>query len=162
MMGHADTRLAELAERLTVLDQQRAAIVAEIEALRSAHAVEMSAHPGASTEQDAGPIHMHSTGEMKIALFRRLFMGRADVFPVRWENAKTARSGYSPACANEWRHGVCGKPKVKCSACPNQAFISVDDASIERHLRGASPEGTPFVMGVYPMLADDRCWFLAA
>src|SRR5271167_757714 len=140
-MAHADTRLAELAERLMSLDQERAAIVAEIEALRSAHALEMSPHTGASTEQDVGRIHMHSTGEKKIALFQRLFRGRADVFPLRWENAKTGRNGYSPACANEWRRGVCEKPKVKCTVCPNQAFISVDEALIERHLRGAGPEG---------------------
>src|SRR5271154_7212067 len=79
MMVHADTRLAELAERLMSLDQERAAIVAEIEDLRSAHAFEMSPHTGASTEQDVGRIHMHSTGEKKIALFQRLFRGRADV-----------------------------------------------------------------------------------
>src|SRR5271154_4881441 len=53
MMAHADTRLAELAERLMSLDQERAAIVAEIEALRSAHAFEMSPHTGASTELHA-------------------------------------------------------------------------------------------------------------
>jgi hypothetical protein len=33
----------------------------------------------------------------KIALFRRLFGGRTDVFPARWDNPKTGRSGY--ACA---------------------------------------------------------------
>ena len=59
----------------------------------------------------------------KIALFRRLFAGRTDVFPVRWENSKTGRSGYAPACANEWVWGVCGKPQVKCGECPSQAFM---------------------------------------
>jgi hypothetical protein len=39
------------------------------------------------------------------------------------------------ACANEWQRGICEKPKVKCSACPNQAFQAVDDVSIERHLK---------------------------
>ena len=57
---------------------------------------------------------------------------------------------------------MCEKPKVKCSTCPNQAFVGVDNALIERHLRGTGPDGTPFVMGVYPMLPDDSCWFLAA
>lgn len=33
----------------------------------------------------------------KIALFRRLFGGRTDVFPVRWDNPKTSRSGYARA-----------------------------------------------------------------
>lgn len=43
-----------------------------------------------------------STGE-KVALFRRLLRGRTDVYPIRWESKTTAKSGYSPACANEWR-----------------------------------------------------------
>ena len=34
--------------------------------------------------------------------------------------------------------------------------------SIERHLRGVDANGAPFVMGVYPMLADNTCSFLAA
>jgi len=74
----------------------------------------------------------------------------------------TGRSGYAPACANEWRRGICEKPKVKCSACPHQAFLPVDDVSIERHLRGTDANGAPFVMGVYPTLADNTCSFLAA
>jgi hypothetical protein len=50
----------------------------------------------------------------KIAIFRSLFIGREDVYPRRFENRKTKKSGYSPVCGNEWVHGVCGKPKVKC------------------------------------------------
>ena len=42
-----------------------------------------------------------STNE-KVALFLRLFRGRTDVYPVRWES-KAGKTGYSPACANEWR-----------------------------------------------------------
>src|SRR5205807_4196256 len=52
--------------------------------------------------------------------------------------------------------GVCEKPRVKCSECPNQAFISVSDQVVLDHLRGRH------VMGVYPLLPDDTCWFLAA
>lgn len=51
--------------------------------------------------------------EAKLELFRRLFRGRTDVFPLRWES-KAGKSGYSPACANEWRLGVCEKPRIKC------------------------------------------------
>lgn len=32
----------------------------------------------------------------KVALFRRLFRGRADVYPVRWESNTTGKAGYSP------------------------------------------------------------------
>ena len=88
-----------------------------------------------------------------------------DVFPVRWENVRTQRFGYAPACANEWVKGICGKPQVKCGECPNQAFIPVSDAVIARHLtteRGPHAEtGGGFVMGVYALLPDETCWFLA-
>ena len=63
-----------------------------------------------------------STGEM-VALFRRLFRGRTDVYPILWESRTTGKSGYAPACANEWRAGVCEKPRIKCSDCPNRSFI---------------------------------------
>lgn len=69
-------------------------------------------------------------------MFRRLFSGRTDVVPLRWENQKSGKSGYSPACMNEWVRGVCCKPQVKCGDCPNQAFIGVSDAVVECHLRG--------------------------
>src|SRR5438552_18098615 len=71
----------------------------------------------------------------KVALFRRLFAGRTDVFPVRWDNPKTGRSGYAPACTNEWMRGVCGKPQVKCGDCANKGFIPVTAGGIECHLR---------------------------
>src|SRR2546421_188973 len=41
----------------------------------------------------------------KVALFLDLFATRRSVFPKRWENAKTRKSGYAPACDNEWRPG---------------------------------------------------------
>src|ERR1700674_455029 len=62
----------------------------------------------------------------KVALSRRLFSGRPDIFPLRWENRKAGRSGYFPACTNEWARGICGK-QVKCGECPHQAFIPVYD-----------------------------------
>src|SRR5262249_32734228 len=69
----------------------------------------------------------------KVALFRKLFAGRTDVFPARWENPKSGRSGYAPACANEWVRGVCGKPQVRCGECPpsrlgSAAIVSVVSA----------------------------------
>ena len=114
---------------------------------------------------DAPRVTAASPAAEKVALFRRLFAGRADVFPVRWENRKTAKSGYAPACANEWVKGICGKPRVKCGECPHQAFIPVTDDIIEKHLRGgegARGSGGDFVVGVYPLLPDETCWFLTA
>src|SRR4030067_1001381 len=90
----------------------------------------------------------------KIALFRRLFRGRADVYPVRWES-KAGKSGYAPACANEWRAGVCEKPRIKCADCGNRLLIALSDQTIYDHLAGRH------TIGVYPLLPDDTCHFLA-
>jgi len=161
-MKQTDARITELVARLTELERERAEIVAEINTLRSGQSEGAAAIKVVPSAKAGNPIDRNSTIEQKIALFRRLFRGRSDVFPIRWENRTSGRSGYAPACANEWRRGICEKPKVKCSACPNQAFLAVDDMSIERHLRGTDANGAPFVMGVYPMLSDNTCSFLAA
>ncbi|MCP3997072.1 MAG: DEAD/DEAH box helicase family protein [bacterium] len=96
-----------------------------------------------------------STSKEKIALFLDLFRGRTDVYPKRWVNTKKGTKGYSPACANEWVRGVCEKPRVKCGECPNQAFIPVTEKTIHDHFLGRP------AIGVYPMLEDETCSFLA-
>jgi hypothetical protein len=73
-----------------------------------------------------------SEPQAKIALFRFLFRGREDVYPFRFENARSGRSGYAPACANEWVRGLCEKPRIKCAACPNRKFLAVTDEAIRR------------------------------
>jgi len=102
-----------------------------------------------------------SSSEAKIALFRSLFRGRDDVYPRRFESRKTGRSGYAPACANEWVRGICEKPRIKCAECPNRRFLPVTDDVIRRHLSGSDVTGQPFVAGVYPLLQDETCFFLA-
>lgn len=95
-----------------------------------------------------------SSVDQKIQLFRSLFRGREDVYPVRWENRK-GRAGYAPACGNEWHKTLCEKPKVKCGACPNSQFLPVTNQVIHDHLIGKQ------TIGVYPILEDGSCWFLA-
>jgi hypothetical protein len=147
-MTQTDIRITELMTRLAALECERAAITAEIETLQSAPSEQTAAIKVISSKKAGDLVDRNSTTESQIALFRQLFRGRSDVFPIRCENHKTGRSGYAPACANEWQRGICEKPKVKCSAGPNQAFLAVDDVSMERHLRGTDANGAPFVMGV--------------
>ncbi len=106
-------------------------------------------------------VHGRSPVDEKIALFRSLFKGREDVYPRRFENRKTGRAGYAPACANEWVRGVCEKPRIKCADCPQRAFLPVTDEVIRMHLSGKDASGQNFVAGVYPMFADETCHFLA-
>ncbi len=85
------------------------------------------------------------------------------MFPKKWDNSKTGKSGYSPTCSNEWIKGTCNKPRIKCSDCPNQAFIALTGEIIRKHLGGEDFNGSKreYTIGIYPMLADDTCWFLA-
>lgn len=102
----------------------------------------------------SGPTKFTTSEE--VALFRRLFRGRTDVYPVRWESMTTGKSGYSPKCGNEWVTHVCGKMQgMKCADCGNRLFLTLSDLVIHDHLPGEH------TVGVYPLLADDTCHFLA-
>ena len=91
----------------------------------------------------------------KVALFRRLFRGRTDVYPVRCVGKTSGKSGYAPACANEWRAGVCEKPRIKCGDCRHRLLVPLSDPVIYVHVAGKQ------TIGVYPLLEDDACHFLA-
>ena len=152
-MAQSDTLAGDAArirERLAQLDAERAELERRLAEL--AHLT--SAQPASASP--AGTMTNRSPTSDKIALFRTLFGGREDVYPRRWENAAKGRAGYAPVCANEWKPGVCHKPRVRCGTCLNQAFVPVTDKAVERHLRGHR------TMGVYALLADDTCRFLAA
>lgn len=106
-------------------------------------------------------LDQNSSAEAKIALFRSLFRGRDDVYPKRFESRRAGRSGYQPACANEWVRGLCEKKVVKCVECPNRRFLAITDTVIRWHLSGRDDTGRDFVMGLYPMFLDETCSLLA-
>jgi superfamily II DNA or RNA helicase/very-short-patch-repair endonuclease len=106
-------------------------------------------------------VDRRSLPEAKIALFRSLFRGREDVYPRRFESMRTGKSGYAPACANEWVRGGCQKPDVRCADCPNRRFLPVSDEVVRQHLVGVDDLGRNFVLGVYPLLLDETAWLLA-
>jgi hypothetical protein len=83
-----------------------------------------------------------SAGE-KVALIRGLFRGREDVYAVGWENARTGKSGYVPATAGGW------------TKTGPRRYLPLTDEAIVRHLQGRES------IGIYPLLEDDTCWFLA-
>ncbi|MBA9083838.1 hypothetical protein FHR92_000281 [Fontibacillus solani] len=77
-------------------------------------------------------IHRYSTVEDKLALYKSYFRGREDVYPIRWSN-KQGKSGFSPACANEWT-SVCEKPRVKCSFCKHQSFVPLTNVVLSAQM----------------------------
>jgi superfamily II DNA or RNA helicase len=158
-----EQKIVEIESELSSLDQRRSQLVDELSQLRR--------QPLQMNFQAQLPLHLQevsltnqSPQEEKIRLFRSLFKGREDVFPRRFENSKTGKSGYAPVCRNEWVDGICLKPKIACQDCNFRAFIPVSDEIIRNHLKGNDPNSRPgrdFTVGVYPLLNDETCWFLA-
>lgn len=142
--------------RLSELDRSRDEARARIASLKS--------ELDAATNSES--LNLHSsrprikapqTAAEKVSLFRSLFRGRTDVFPTRFVSKKTGKSGYSPACSNKWEPGLCAlRTGGKCGECTNQAFVPVGDREVLDHLQGRH------VMGAYPLLNDETCWFVAA
>ena len=141
---------ARIRDRLARLEAERDALKARLAELEDQGQIATNDDLRDKQVTERSPAHE------KVALFRSLFRGRDDVYPKRWENDRTGKSGYAPACSNEWVPQICGKPRIKCGSCTNQAFLAVTDEVIVSHLRGRH------TLGVYPMLEDSTCHFLAA
>src|SRR5579859_5382996 len=96
-----------------------------------------------------------STPEEKIAFFRNLFRGREDVFAIRWEG-KNGKSGYSPASLMDWRAIHTSRPEERKKVARKTRMLQpLTDDAIRNHLTGKQ------TVGIYPLLPDDTCWFLA-
>jgi superfamily II DNA or RNA helicase len=91
-----------------------------------------------------GPVTASSSGPDKVRFFRTLFAARTDVYAIRWENARTGRSGWSPAVEGGWRKGS------------NRPYLRLTDRVVEAHLTGEVH------LGLYPLLTGDTCHWLAA
>jgi len=156
--------LARAEAHLSELEQQTADARNRVRELRAAldapaSSVHVGSVGGASPRSESTDPKAPTTAFEKIRLFRSLFRGREDVFPVRFVNQRTGKPGYAPACSNKFREGLCAlRPPTrgKCGDCTNHAFLQVNDDAIRDHLQGRH------VMGVYPLLPDETCWLLAA
>ena len=91
-----------------------------------------------------------SSKEAKIALFRGVFTGRADVYATRWVSTRTGKKGWSPAEVDRWGHRDDSQ----------REFLPLTDAVIEAHLRGDPDPRNDLHVGLYPMLPDDTCQLL--
>jgi superfamily II DNA or RNA helicase/very-short-patch-repair endonuclease len=109
-----------------------------------------------------GDVNNLSLPDAKVELFMRLFWGRHDLYARRFESVKTGKSGYQPACANEWARGLCEKPRVSCGTCRYRRFLPITREAVGQHLMGQDAAGRLFVMGIYPLMLDERCAFVAA
>ncbi len=86
----------------------------------------------------------------KISVFMHYFKGRSDCYALRWE--KEGKNGYAPAYTN----GAKYLTKDQRKEIPfSKLYEPLTDDIIETHLRGNS------TVGLYPMLSDQTCYFLA-
>ena len=105
--------------------------------------------PLPSVSDMQGAVTSKSTPDGKVKLFRNLFRGREDVYAVRWEG-RNGKAGYSPAYHRIWGTSFRNAPDKP------KEYFPLTDQVIHDHLTGK------LTAGVYPLLADETCWFLAA
>lgn len=143
-----ESQLEELGKRKSQLQNELENARRELQGLLSSPSIEKNKNFSSSE---------------KLSIFMNLFRGRDDVFPKRWDNQKSGKSGYSPACHNEWVKGICKKPHIKCGECPHQAFVPVSEDIVRKHLAGENLGSykRDHTIGIYPMLKDETCWFFA-
>lgn len=166
-----DLSYLELKDKFQALTEENKSLKARIVELESALPLTHHSHfaphpdpipdpcsPGPSRETSADgaakTVDHHSPITEKIALFMSLFNGRSDVYAQKW-HSKNGKCGYSPVCRNEWRPGICERPRVKCYNCPHKSHVPFSETLVESHLRGN------LIAGIYPLLPGDTCRFLA-
>jgi len=103
---------------------------------------------------DAG-VNEHSTKDVKVGLFRGLFRGREDVYAVRMR-FKSGDWGYVPASIRDWKAVLSADAAVRKKVDQKtRKLLFLTDDVLRQHLEGKQTNG------VYPLLLDETCWFLA-
>ncbi len=97
---------------------------------------------------DPGVVTNSSPPNVKLALYARLFAARRDVYAKYWENPRKGSKGWSPAVRDRFRGGSVWSRR------PLPLTIEV----LDEHLRS---DNETFI-GLYPLLPDATCWWLAA
>ena len=162
-MASIESQIKAAEKELADINKRKIQLEYEVKHLKSLQHSIAEKTPSFNQKTKAG-INNESPEDLKINLFRSLFRGREDVFPKRFESKRTGKSGYQPVCRNEWIRPLCQKPKIKCGECDNRAFEPVTNDVVRNHLLGFdSNDRYPreYVIGIYPMLLDETCWFLA-
>jgi superfamily II DNA or RNA helicase len=143
--------------KVKALESEIQALTAENERLRSLLGLDQpsrqqSAQPWEPTlfvesgRQDyVGGVDKGSPSELKIALFCSLFAGREDVYALRWESARTGKTGWSPAVVGGWAN----------AKKPGRQYVPLSEEVVGSHLAGESH------LGLYPLLRGDECQLLA-
>ena len=98
-----------------------------------------------------------SSREDSVKIFMNYFKGRNDVYPyLSIDKNNPNIKYYIPACANEWKNGVCNKTMgKKCKNCQYRENKPISKDTIYKHMYGN------YTIGIYPLLENDTCFFLS-
>ena len=108
--------------------------------------------PSLNGDVKVAAVTVDSSPKIKVSLFKDLFRGRDDVYAVRWEG-QNGKTGYSPAGQKEWDKALSGRGPKKSFRLTK--LFSLTEEVLRDHLLGKQ------TIGVYPLLQDDTCWFVA-
>lgn len=97
---------------------------------------------------DPGLVTNASPPEAKLALYARLFAARRDVYAQYWENPRKGTKGWSPVVRDPFRKG----------SVWDRRPLPLTTEVLDAHLRA----GNDLFIGLYPLLSDATCWWLAA
>ena len=141
-----DIEMAGLRDQLVRLRSENARLLRLLE-LTPAQARQPGPTQTGIFDGPPGVVDASSSPGAKVAFFASMFAARSDVYAVRWENARTGRSGWMPAVRGGWRKGV---------AAGSREYLPLTEDILASHLLG------DIDVGLYPLLDGDRCWWLAA
>jgi superfamily II DNA or RNA helicase len=143
--------LEELEGELVQLNARRAELLNKITKLQQEKDSLIHGKDAPLKTESLPSVTDRSSQEAKITLFRCLFRGREDVFARRFENPKTGKKGYWPVRRKDWIN-------------EGGEFLPLTDEVMKNHLSGVDPQdkyGRDFTIGIYPLLLDETCYFLA-
>lgn len=159
----------EINKKLSLLEAENQSLKAEIQRLHGLleaagvkYAVFAQSRESEDQAESLECIMNENISVEQIDLFITLFHGRTDVYAKRFIS-KAGNVGYSPGCNHFWRQGLCPKKegqKTKCFDCPNRNWIKLNRRLLREHLEGHKTDGTD-VIGIYPMLEDETCYFIS-
>ena len=154
--------------------QELASVLAETERLRSEnaqlrdtlvrHGIALPNPPAKpATEEhclprtsDVARVPAPADNAAKVVLFRSLFRGREDVYAERIR-VKSGDWIYCPAGQKDWDAWRSAKPSErKVVDQQTRKLFPLTDSAVQQHLQGKK------TLGIYPLLLDEACWFLAA
>ncbi|MDR1188782.1 MAG: DEAD/DEAH box helicase [Bifidobacteriaceae bacterium] len=138
-------QIAELQRRLATATTENLRLRNLLEV---AHGVEPPPAQPTMAPIDPGVVTNASPTPVKLQLYARLFAARSDVYAYYWENPKKQTKGWSPRVRDRYGRGSVWE----------RGPLPLTMRVLEDHLR----DGNNLFIGLYPLLPDATCWWLAA